>query len=84
MPPRTPSKRSLAREAQRLRQRPGWNPDQHVRRSREGFLREGIERQRVATAFDASDSCPDCEAARREQDDPTALCEKHLRQAMGL
>jgi hypothetical protein len=79
-----PSKRSLSKEAQRLRLRPGWNPHERLPKVREDQLRQSIEDQRVAATFDDADQCEACAKAREEQDDLEALCSEHLRKAMGL
>ena len=84
MADRRPSKRSLLRQAQRLRNKPGWNPRSHAKTQHADQLRAGIEGERVASAFDDAEGCPACAQARRDQNDPTALCDEHLRRAMGL
>ena len=83
--PQQPSKRSLEREAQRLRLRPEWNPaNRKPRESIQETLRQAIEGDRVASTFDAADECEACARERAAQNDPTALCKEHLRRAMGL
>lgn len=79
-----PSKRSLSKQAQQLRQRPGWNPHDRLPTVREDQLRQSIEDRRVASTLDDADHCEACAKAREEQDDPEALCAEHLRKAMGL
>ena len=80
----SPSKRSINRQAKRLQQRPGWNPHEHSSSSYRQRIRQSIEDERVHGAFDAAATCEACAEARKVQNDSEALCEEHLRQAMGL
>jgi hypothetical protein len=80
-----PSKRQLEKEAQRLRLNPEWNPaSRKPRESREERLRQSIEGDRIASVLETADECEACAEERKLTNDPTALCEKHLRRAMGL
>lgn len=76
-------KRRIAIGVRELLARPGWNPHEHV----SGLVdvaRQAIETNRAENAFNNSEKCPECAILRRESGDPTAMCERHLAEAMGL
>jgi hypothetical protein len=55
-----------------------------VPRSDEERLREAKQALRSEDAYAQSAACTDCEKARRDAADATALCAHHLRLAMGV
>jgi hypothetical protein len=78
-------KRDARRAAARLRNLGLVVPQsQSESRSDEARLREAQQAARSEDAYAAAASCPACERARARDQDPTALCDAHLRVAMGL
>lgn len=78
-------KRTVNEGVRRLLSTPGWNP--YARRearaadeAREGGGGAG-DRDR---AYADAEACPDCREERRRTGDATALCERHLAEAMGV
>ena len=55
---------------------------------KEKFTGEAVEVARVKlreeTVYAEAERCAHCARARAETKDPTALCERHLREAMGI
>jgi hypothetical protein len=56
------------------------------RKDERGNLRvmQGFSKLRADSAYEAAEDCGDCVQERAEQDDESALCERHLAQAMGM
>lgn len=78
-------KRKLAREgAARLKRKPGWDPSKVVRASAEERLRALDQDTKNQHAYQGAEVCGACDAARAESGDETALCDEHLREAMGF
>lgn len=52
--------------------------------SQDERLQEKLQSLRTEDAYGASDRCEDCAAVQEASHDTTALCERHLRQALGF
>lgn len=46
--------------------------------------RELAQEARTGETYAEATACPDCALAREDTRDPTALCERHMAEAMGL
>lgn len=79
-----PSKKDIRTEAARLRRRPGWNPHQRVTTDPMEQLRALDQERQNERTYDDSTDCQLCQEQRQETDDPSALCEEHLQQALGF
>ena len=78
-------KRKNAREgAQKLARMPGWDPQNFKSADPIEKLRELETAERGDAAYAQADVCAACEEARKDSGDETALCEKHLADAMGF
>ena len=73
-------KREARRQAARLKT---LGFDSVVPRSDEERLREAKQTLRSEDAYAAAARCAECETARRQSRDETALCAHHLKLAMG-
>lgn len=47
-------------------------------------LQEKLQSLRTEDAYGEAGGCPDCTAAQTAGHDATALCERHLKQALGF
>ncbi len=56
------------------------------RKDERGNMRvmQGFSKLRTDSAYEQAEQCDDCVGERAEQDDESALCERHLAQAMGM
>ena len=52
--------------------------------SQDERLQERLQSLRTEDTYGASGACPDCVALQAQSGDATALCERHLRQALGF
>lgn len=52
--------------------------------SQDERLQEKLQSLRTEDAYGESATCPDCAAVQAASSDATALCQPHLRQALGL
>lgn len=78
-------KKHLAKEgAAALRQKPGWDPAQFRRESTTEQLKSLNQQEKNNAVYQEANTCQDCLAAQTQLQDPTALCQKHLAEAMGL
>lgn len=79
-----PSKSSIKAQAARLRNKPGWNPHERSGPDLMGRLQELDQELKNEQTYEDTDSCEACQMARTESDDPSALCDTHLQQALGF
>lgn len=78
-------KKKLIKEGvERLKKMPGWDPARRVRQSPEAQLRALDQESRNESLYGEAPACSDCVAARAATGDETALCDAHLREAMGF
>ena len=79
-------KKKVVKEGlQELKNKPGWDVEAFVRRNNpEQQLRDFDQDLRGNQVYDESGGCGQCEKARRENGDETALCDEHLAAAMGF
>ncbi len=79
-------KRRAAREAaHRLRKKnPDWDPTKFKAKDPIEKLRELESEQRSKETYEGSTGCEACAGERQKSGDETALCEKHLAEAMGF
>ncbi len=83
MPSERQKKRAIAEGVRALRDRPGWDPRRFQAESRTERVKRSLEDARVSEALSDADQCPACKELR-DQGDAGALCQEHLREAMGL
>lgn len=55
-----------------------------VSRTDEDRLSQAQQALRNEDVYHGAEACPACQAARQRGPDDTALCDEHLRRAMGL
>ncbi len=79
-----PPKSSLPSEVQRLKQKAGWDPAKHVRPDAIEQLRGLDQEIKNQKTYTQAADCEDCKQAQKESDDPSALCDTHLQQALGF
>jgi hypothetical protein len=79
-----PSQKSLAREAARLRRKPGWDPSKRATTDAHDQLRDLDQESRNQQAYQDADACPGCQQERQRSGDPSALCAEHLSAALGF
>ncbi|MBM4394987.1 MAG: hypothetical protein FJ087_04780 [Deltaproteobacteria bacterium] len=77
-------KRVTAAGVRRLAGLAEWDPAATPRVSAGERAREVFQSERSGRAYEVAEKCAACAAARRATGDPTALCEAHLAEAMGL
>ena len=77
-------KRGIQAGVRALKQKPGWDPSTHQRTSPEEHLRDMSTSMKTNRAYTEADTCAECEDARKQDGDTTALCSTHLAEAMGL
>jgi hypothetical protein len=78
-------KRRIARQgAQQLKNQPGWDPSQFKAKDPLQRLQELVASEMGETAYSPGQVCEECVKVRQATNDDTALCEKHLAQAMGF
>ena len=75
-------KRAVAQGVERLKSKPGWDPQGVTPRSPREALRELDQASKTEQAYTIK--CEACKTQRREEDDHTALCEEHLKEALGF
>ena len=71
-----------------LLSKPGWDP----RKFRSGMTgidadstaMSSLQTERTGSTYTKAEGCPECAKARKTSGDDTALCERHMREAMGL
>lgn len=77
--------KEIAREARRLKQKAGWDPEKMTKETPLDRLMQLDQESRNAHVYVArKEVCNDCVLAREEQSDETALCTQHLAEAMGF
>ena len=67
-----------------LRQKAGWDPSAFQRDSPQAQLRALQQQEQSAEAYASAEVCPACTQTRTQLQDETALCQRHLAEAMGL
>ncbi len=81
-------KRVVAAGVRELLSRPGWDPGKFRAGTTgidpAGAMADELRKERAGIVYGAADECPDCMKARESSGDETALCERHMREAMGL
>jgi hypothetical protein len=75
-------KRSTREGADRLRAKPGWDPTTFRSERPEDALQNLNQDTRTQSAYGTE--CDLCRDLRRQNDDPTALCEVHLKEVLGF
>ncbi len=86
VPPKSLDMNAIKQEARKLKQKKGWNPDHFVTEDPLEKLRQLNQEVANKALYDDAqkESCPDCLEVRQKSQDDTALCEKHLAEAMGF
>jgi len=67
-----------------LRKKPGWDPSAIEKRSPAEQLRELQQSERTEDSYREAAACEACRDEQKKTGDDTALCPKHLAEAMGL
>ena len=67
-----------------LRRKAGWDPSALKKKSPLEQLRDLEQSENTADSYRNAAVCAACEAERQTTGDDTALCPKHLSEAMGL
>jgi len=70
--------------ARALRRKPGWDPSALQKQSPGEQLRELAQSERTEDSYREATSCEACSEEQQRLEDETALCPKHLSEAMGL
>ncbi|TNE47319.1 MAG: hypothetical protein EP343_20375 [Deltaproteobacteria bacterium] len=82
--PKKPSQSSIKKQAAKLRNRPGWDPQQRGSDDIQSKLQSLDQELQNERTYEESASCEACQRAQDEAQDPSALCEHHLQQALGF
>lgn len=82
-------KRTIQAGVNRLLSSPDWNPHTFKTRSQSAEkpasdALDAIRQADTCTAYNSSSDCAECIKARKESGDTTALCDRHIREAMGM
>jgi xanthine dehydrogenase iron-sulfur cluster and FAD-binding subunit A len=67
-----------------LRQKAGWDPAAFQKSSPTEQLRALEQQEKSAEAYSSAAICTACIQERAQLQDQTALCQKHLAEAMGM
>lgn len=67
-----------------LRNKPGWDPTAIQKKSPAEQLRELEQSERTESSYCDAAECEACREEQQETGDETALCPKHLSEAMGF
>lgn len=79
-------KRRVQSGLNKLLSDPNWNPHIEKKSAKQQLrdLDQSERNQRIYEKEDSSTACLQCDKAREESDDDTALCQKHLKEIMGF
>jgi hypothetical protein len=78
-------KKKIAQQgADALRQKPGWDPSAFQKVSAKDQLRDLGSKEKSEGAYQSASACVECVKVRESLSDDTALCQKHLAEAMGM
>lgn len=78
-------KKKIVQEGLRqLKNKPGWDVEAFASRNIQDDLRDFDQQLRGNQVYQESGLCQDCVQVRNQSDDETALCDKHLAEAMGF
>jgi len=75
-------KREIKEGVDRLKSKPGWDPGEFSSQSPGDSLRDVDQAMRTEQTYEKS--CDACKNQQIKQNDPTALCEKHLQEILGF
>jgi hypothetical protein len=81
---RRPNAAEVAAEVRKLKQRQGWDPARFVSETPMERLQQLDQELKDEQVYAAASGCAACDAARAKVHDATALCDKHLAEAMGF
>lgn len=81
---RRQQKKIVEEGVRELRNKPGWDPSSFVSTSAKEKLLVLDQQSAGERAYSEGAACADCQAAREQRKDDTALCERHLAEAMGF
>ena len=84
--PATIDRETIKQEARRLRQKQGWNPHALATEQPLETMQRLNQEQANKKLYEdeARGACEACEDERVRSGDDTALCERHLAEAMGF
>ena len=77
-------KRKIAREGAQKLKGTDWDPSGFVAKSPIERLQELAAQEAGQAAYSENMECAECVAERQKTGDETALCQKHLAEAMGF
>ncbi len=75
-------KRITQEGVDKLRAKPGWDPTSFRSERPEDTLQSLNQNKRTESAYETE--CDLCRELRKQNDDPTALCEVHLKEVLGF
>ena len=75
---------AVRRAAHQLARKTGWSTEDFQAKSPLEKLQELDAEAAGSQAYANAEACPECEKLRTQLNDDTALCEKHLAEAMGF
>ncbi len=81
---RRQQKKLVEQGVRELRNKPGWDPKAFVPTSIKEKLLVLDQQSSGERAYAGGQICADCKAEREKKNDDTALCERHLAEAMGF
>jgi hypothetical protein len=81
---RRPSGAEIAAEVRRLKQKQGWDPARMVSETPMERLQQLDQELKDEQVYAAASGCDACDVARKKSGDASALCDKHLAEAMGF
>lgn len=81
---RRQQKKLVEEGVRELRNKPGWNPAAFSTPSIKEKLLVLDQQSAGERAYSEGQACTDCQAEREKRKDETALCDRHLAEAMGF
>ena len=83
--PASIDRETIKQQARLLRQKKGWNPHTFATEQPLETMQRLNQEQANRSLYEQADAvCEACESERVRSDDDTALCERHLAEAMGF
>jgi len=82
--PKGANRQDINRAARALRAKPGWDPGRMAREEPLEQLRQLDQHSRDERVYTEAEVCAACIQARSSAGDDTALCDLHLRAALGM
>ena len=77
-------KKYIQSEVSRLRKNPEWNPHNRSKSDPMEQLRTLDQESQNQRTYTETTDCKECLEIRKKTDDPSALCDTHISQALGF